>query len=172
MTQREDLPYLIVDGYNVIGQSEQHKLAFERDPDVARAYLVDDVASYAAGRYEALIVFDAHGNPGSDGAPHDVAGLTVVFSPAGVEADSVIEQCALELSGSGRRVVVATSDSATRHAVSRPGVSVQSAGAFASTLTSAAEEEADLGDERVRARIEDLVDEETRRRLSEWARGG
>ena len=62
---------LVVDGYNVIHCTPRYeKLVYDHsdDPyssdvhDMARTALINDVAAFAQGRYEAVIVFDGAGN--------------------------------------------------------------------------------------------------------------
>ncbi|MBI5231912.1 MAG: NYN domain-containing protein, partial [Coriobacteriales bacterium] len=83
---------LIVDGYNVLMRARAYAELARTDLDAARAALVSDVAAFAHGEFRATVVFDGGGNPASLGVPHDVAGVTVLFSPYGVDADAVIEQ--------------------------------------------------------------------------------
>ena len=82
---------LIVDGYNVIRQTPPYKTIAEDDLDASRLALISDVSAFAHGEFGATVVFDGHNNPGSDGQPHSVAGVTVIFSRYGHNADSVIE---------------------------------------------------------------------------------
>ena len=66
---------LVVDGYNVIHCTPRYeKLVYDHsdDPyssdvhDMARTALINDVAAFAQGRYEAVIVFDGAGNISSE----------------------------------------------------------------------------------------------------------
>ena len=66
---------LVVDGYNVIHCTPRYeKLIYDHsdDPyssdvhDMARTALINDVAAFAQGRYEAVIVFDGAGNISSE----------------------------------------------------------------------------------------------------------
>jgi predicted RNA-binding protein with PIN domain len=88
---------LIVDGYNVIRRTPPYRQIAENDFDAARSALVSDVAAFAHGEWNATVVFDGHGNPHSDGLPHEVSGVTVVFSPFGVDAD--VSRVTLSCSG-------------------------------------------------------------------------
>ena len=119
---------LVVDGYNIIRSNSGYATMMERDPDLARSRLVEDVAAYAANaRLMATVVFDGGNNPDSDGAPHHVAGVMVVFSPFGRDADGVIEGLARRWRDRGERVVVATSDGQSQRTVFAPGVTRMSA---------------------------------------------
>ncbi|MCI6681915.1 MAG: NYN domain-containing protein, partial [Parafannyhessea umbonata] len=92
---------LVVDGYNVIHKSQRYMDLVDQpsgrlgdtDPfDRARQLLIADVAAYAQGRYEAVVVFDAAGNVSPERPNLTVAGVRTVFSPTGEDADSVIER--------------------------------------------------------------------------------
>ena len=71
---------LIVDGYNVIRLTPPYRELAGIDLESARAALVSDVAAYAAGEWDATVVFDGANNPHSTGEPHNVAGVRIVFS--------------------------------------------------------------------------------------------
>lgn len=137
-------PVLIVDGYNLIGASEEYRSLMRRDPESARRRIVDAIASYAGGGWDATVVFDAASNPEADGVPRDEGGVTVVFSPAGMSADSVVEALARGLRDEGRRVRVITSDAASRHTVAGPLLQVSSSSAFLTELEGARADAADL----------------------------
>ncbi|RRF89648.1 MAG: hypothetical protein DUD33_06425, partial [Coriobacteriaceae bacterium] len=96
---------LVVDGYNVIHKSPRYMALVDEvsgrlgdtDPfDRARKLLVADVAAYAQGRYEAVVVFDGAGNVSPDRPNLTIAGVRTVFSATGEEADSVIERIVTE----------------------------------------------------------------------------
>jgi predicted RNA-binding protein with PIN domain len=163
---------LLVDGYNVIRQTPPYRELAEGDLETARAALVSDVAAYADRSFVATIVFDGHLNPASKGVPHIVAGVTVVFSRYGVDADSVIESLARAARDRGDDTVVVTSDAQTQWAVLGGSVARMSSPEFAGELRAQdAEwrEHSPAGS--VRGRLEDRVDADTRERLSRWARG-
>jgi predicted RNA-binding protein with PIN domain len=164
---------LIVDGYNVIRQTPPYRELAEDDLESARAALVSDIAAYADRSFHATVVFDAHSNPDSQGVPHEVAGVTVMFSRYGVDADSVIESLARTARECGDDTVVVTSDAQTQWAVLGGSVSRMSSPEFAGELRAQdAEwrEHSPAGS--TRGRLEDRVDAHTRERLSKWARGG
>lgn len=114
---------LIVDGYNVIRTSGLYRDIEVEDYtggeglNPAREKLIADVAVFAQGRYDATVIFDGAGNGESDGAPRDVAGVTVVYSRAGESADSAIEKLATQARERGREVFVVTSDAQTQWTV-------------------------------------------------------
>lgn len=164
--------HLIVDGYNVLLADPRYAALAEADIDTARARLVEDVAMYAAAETHAFVVFDAGANPASDGRPHHVAGVAIVFSPSGADADSVIESLAHRFRAEGHEVVVATSDAATQNAVMGAGAVRMSSAELTRELAEAAEET-----RRTRCvgtaagRLEDRIDPRVRDVLWHWARG-
>lgn len=122
---------LVVDGYNVIHCDPRYeRLVYDRsdDPysrdvhDAARTALIADVAAFAQGRYEAVIVFDGAGNV-SDARPNlPRAGVDIRFSPTGVSADTVVQQLCTEARAEGRACSVVTSDGTIQAVVMGKGV--------------------------------------------------
>lgn len=117
---------LVVDGYNVIRESRTYRQLIDEDltdpllHDVyvrARQALLADVAAFAQGSYEATVVFDGFGNPDPERPPLRTAGVNVVFSPSGVEADTVIERMVAEERSAGSEVTVITSDAGVQSTV-------------------------------------------------------
>ena len=113
---------LVVDGYNVIFKGERYTSLMDEsdtaDPfEAARERLVSDVAAYAQGRYEAVVVFDAAGNVSPDRPNLPKAGVRVVFSETGESADSVIERLVTTARRQPREVTVITSDKTIRATV-------------------------------------------------------
>jgi predicted RNA-binding protein with PIN domain len=163
---------LIVDGYNVIRQTPPYSFLAEDDLDAARAALVSDVGAYAHGEFEATVVFDGHGNPASTGVSHDVAGVTVIFSRYGVDADSVIESIARTARLRGEETTVVTSDAQTQWTVLGGRVSRMSSAEFSGELRAGSREwaqHAPAGD--VKGRLEDRIAADTKQQLWRWARG-
>ena len=81
---------LVVDGYNVIHCTPRYeKLVYDHsdDPyssdvhDMARTALINDVAAFAQGRYEAVIVFDGAGNISSERPNLPARGVRIEFWP-------------------------------------------------------------------------------------------
>jgi len=164
--------YIIVDGYNVIGRGDRYRGRADEDLDAARAQLVSDVAAYAQGLGRALVVFDGAGNPHSDGLRHEVAGVEVIFSRYGIEADSVIEEAAIARRGEGYDVTVVTSDAQTQWAVMGAGVTRMSATDFVREIAG----EQDQRRESVpagstRTTVSERVDEQVAAVLERWAKG-
>ena len=163
---------LIVDGYNVIHATPPYNLLAEEDLDAARAALVSDVSAFAHGEWRATVVFDGHNNPSSDGVSHEVAGVTVVFSRFGVDADTVIESLARAARQSGEETCVVTSDAQTQWTVLGGTVTRMSSSEFTGELTVGSrewEEHSPNGSRKVR--LEDRVDADTREQLWRLARG-
>lgn len=165
---------LVVDGYNVIMAVPRYREIADRDDlDSARSALLRDVASYADGRAHATVVFDGAANAHSAGVPHELLGVTVVFSAHGVSADSVVESLVREARERGDAVEVVTSDAQTQWAVLGPAVTRRSSAEFADELR---------GDEREwrehavkatgRVPVEERIAEDVRATLERWARGG
>ena len=128
MTRRE---LLVVDGYNVIYGTPRYQRLIDapdarsrdHDPfDRAREALVGDVAAYAQGRFEPVIVFDAGGNLNPEHPELRRAGVRMVFSPTGVTADTVIERIVGERRERGERTTVVTSDATVQATVFGDGV--------------------------------------------------
>jgi predicted RNA-binding protein with PIN domain len=170
---------LLVDGYNVLRSSELYSHLTRETPDhthdafnLARQTLLTDVATFAGRAYEATVVFDGGGNPLSTGEPRVVAGIRVIFSPAGVSADSVIEERAHAAVGRGREVLVVTSDAATQWTVLRGKVTRMSAAGFADEMRSVQQELAEAAAQQVNKRtLAQRLDPRIRETLERLARG-
>lgn len=129
---------LVVDGYNVIygtaryqGLIDEHAGAgaladvahLSRDPyghdpfGRAREALVADVAAYAQGTYDAVIVYDGAGNLSDERPNFSQAGVRVIFSQTGESADTVIERLVTRARHENRDVLLVTSDNTIRFTV-------------------------------------------------------
>ena len=163
---------LIVDGYNVIHAAPRYKSLIDVDIDTARANLINDVALYAEGSFSATVVFDGATNPYSDGIAREVAGVYVIFSPHGSDADSVIEDLAGRYCKKGDRVTVVTSDSETQWVVVGQGATRVSSAEFISELIETDEEYADHAPKNLqRVGVEDRIDPSVREALKRIADG-
>jgi predicted RNA-binding protein with PIN domain len=144
-------PLLLVDGYNVLRATGRYEHlmaegndrvvvtaggsgrsagggAISGDPfERAREALVADVAAFAQGSYEAVIVYDGARNLSPDRPELRPAGVRVVFSEQGESADTVIERLSAQARRAGREVALVTSDNAIR--------STAGTGPFASSVT-------------------------------------
>lgn len=174
--QREKV--LIVDGYNVIrATSEYSRLIDEDDPrnrDVyhrARTRLIDDVAGFAHGEYDAYIVFDGGGNARSEGKSSTCGGVNIIFSSAGKEADAVIESLARNARAENRDVFVVTNDAAMQWTIFRENVTRMSARMFVGEMEDDVAGREDKPVRTMKNTLGDRIDPEVARKLSEWARG-
>ncbi len=169
---------LIVDGYNVIRSASSYQDLSPDDFDggpgwnAARAKLVADVATVAQGLYDATIVFDGGGNPESQGSVTHEAGIAVIYSAAGTDADQEIERLAHEARGGGREVVVVTSDAATQWTVYGEGVMRMSSAAFFGEISSANASWRESNPSPMMKRtLAERLDSQTAAALARWARG-
>ena len=163
---------LLVDGYNVIHRTPPYDALAADDLDASRTALVSDVGAFAHGEWEATVVFDGAANPHSNGQPHRVAGVSVIFSAYGTEADHVIESLSRTARDRGDEVLVVSSDAQTQWTVMGGGAMRMPAGEFGDELREADRswrEHAPSGERTVR--LEDLIDPAVKERLSRWARG-
>lgn len=166
---------LVVDGYNVIFKSDRYMALVVgaedgSDPfDSARDLLIADVAAYAQGSYDAVVVFDAAGNVSPDRPNLGKAGIRVVFSRTGESADSVIERLVTGARLQPRGVTVITSDNAIRATVGGvPVTRISSDVLVANVAHMNADIEVELAD-RTHAKLTlgDRLDARTRARLDE-----
>lgn len=134
---------LVVDGYNVIHAAPRYEqLVYDHsdDPyssdvyDMARTALIADVAAFAQGRYEAVIVFDGAGNISVDRPNLPQAGVRIEFSPTGVSADTVVQRLCTDAREGGRACSVVTSDGTIQATVMGKGVTRISARMFVEEL--------------------------------------
>lgn len=164
--------HFLIDGYNLLHAHPVLGTMVGEDIDAARARLVAELAGFAQGGPRTIVVFDGAGNPFSDGAPHHLGGLTIIFSAAGTSADTVIEALARRFRDRGQAVVVVTSDAATRDTVRADSVSVRGAGAFAAELLATGVEQRESsarGSRRVP--LGERIDLSVGTKLARWARG-
>ena len=125
---------LVVDGYNVLRGTRRYVDMAERDFDAARDRLVADLGARAAEGQPVTVVFDGGANPFSDGEPHLVGGVNVIFSASGTDADTLIEALASAARDAGDETEIVTSDGATRWTSMGGPVTVTRASAFALEL--------------------------------------
>ncbi len=164
---------LIIDGYNLIFSDTRYASLAKDDLDGARARLVEDVGSYCRGEARVTVVFDGGGNPASDGAPHHIAGVTVLFSRAGETADAVIEALAQRARERGERALVVTSDAETQWVVMGGGVTRVSSAEFIGRLRSGVRDwESDVPAAKRKGIVQDRIAPDVREALSRWARDG
>ena len=157
----EPRPLLVVDGYNLLHADDTYRALADRDVELGRRRLVDDVAVFAADRYEAVVVFDGGGPD-----PSAALGVRVEFSGNG-EADTIVESLAFQAREAGRRCLVVTSDRATRDAVLGRGVDAISSAVMLGHLSESEGEWRESRGRSPRVTIADRLDPATRARLQE-----
>ena len=162
--------HIIVDGYNLLLGAPRYRADAARDIDAARERLIADLGARAAEGERVTVVFDGASNPASDGEPRQVGGLTVIFSPAGTDADSVIEALAAEARAAGVATQIVTSDAATRWTATGGSVTVTRALVFSKELE---DDERSWREQRATGRpgstLSDRLDGEVRSRLDRMA---
>ena len=179
---------LVVDGYNVIygttryqGLIDEHAGAgaladvahLSRDPyghdpfGRAREALMADVAAYAQGTYESVIVYDAAGNLADDRPDFSAAGVRVVFSKTGESADTVIERLVTKARRENRDVLLVTSDNTIRFTVGGVPVTSISSQLLATDIGTVVKDAEVAREERSHARmtLEDRLSPEAREKL-------
>lgn len=177
VAKRSHHELLVVDGYNVIFGTPRYEALIDEpgprqldhDPfDRARELLVSDVAAFAQGRYDPVVVFDAAGNVNPDHPELRRAGVRMIFSPTGVTADTVIEKLVTECRHEMREVTVVTSDNAIRATVGGIPVTRISSAMLAHEIDVLDEEREVDGADRSRGRltVEDRLDPETLAKLN------
>lgn len=169
---------LVVDGYNVIFKSARYLARMDEtvagDPfEQARDLLVSDVAAYAKGRYEPVIVFDAAGNVSPERPGLSKAGVRMVFSRTGESADAVIERLVTEQRLLPRAVTVVTSDRTIRATVGGVPVTRISSDVLVADVNQLAAEYERANAERQtqHMRLEDRIDPAAREKLWRMLRG-
>jgi predicted RNA-binding protein with PIN domain len=123
----EPAKHLLVDGSNVVYAWPELRQALQKEGrDVARGRLVEQLrVLHDFERLRVSVVFDGRGAEIAVERPTHHTAFSVVYSPAGMTADDVIEQLTAQGVKSGP-VVVATADSAERAMVESLGAEVLS----------------------------------------------
>lgn len=184
------LPLLVVDGYNVIYGATRYETLIDehagagaladvahlsRDPyghdpfERAREALIADVAAYAQGSYDPIVVFDAADNLSDERPNLSRAGVRVVFSRTGESADAVIERLATRARSTGRDVLLVTSDNTIRFTVGGVPITTVSSQLLARDLETTSREIETERQERSHGRmtLEDRLSPAAREKLRE-----
>jgi len=106
----------LVDGYNVLHKCGWLKSLLRQDLETAREALIDKVAHYCVQTgARVTIVFDGRGPQLPEHVAHNrgVPSLAVIYSPAKLTADAVIERMVYE-SPQKMSVIVVTNDRGVR----------------------------------------------------------
>lgn len=173
---------LVVDGYNVIhktlrytdlvdgdkNDSDAPTTRLGNDPFVrARELLIADVAAYAQGRYEPVIVFDGAGNINPERPALTTGGVRLMFSHPGESADAVIERLVTEAREQMRDVTVVTSDNTIRATVGGIPVTRISSDVLIADIATLTTEYENANDERQHQHmtVEDRIDPAVREKL-------
>ncbi len=108
--QKDDLEFVLVDGYNIIFAWEDLKALAAKSLDSARERLIERLRNYQGFRQCAVIVvFDAYKVKNNPGSVEHLGGLSVVYTKEAETADMYIERATYDLS-KRHKVRVATSD--------------------------------------------------------------
>ncbi|GAA6823002.1 NYN domain-containing protein [Staphylococcus lloydii] len=110
--------YLIIDGYNMIGQSTELSKLSQENLEEARERLLTTIANYSAViADEVLCVFDAYEQSGMQ-TEYMYHGVKVVFTKEKETADSYIEKYVYDLYDKyTTHITVVTSDMSEQHAI-------------------------------------------------------
>ncbi|MDO4849078.1 MAG: NYN domain-containing protein [Coriobacteriia bacterium] len=169
---KKRLDLLVVDGYNVIFKSERYLARMDRsgvsDPfEQSRDLLISDVAAYAKGKYEPVIVFDAANNVSPERPYTAKGGVRTIFSKTGESADAVIERLVTEERLAPHAVTVVTSDSTIRATVGGVPVSKISSDVLVHDVDALAVEyeSENAARQRQRMTLEDRLSPEQRQKL-------
>ncbi|TDM12024.1 NYN domain-containing protein [Macrococcus lamae] len=166
--------YTIVDGYNVIGQSEHLKaLALESLEEARKALLLDLVNYDARQQGELICVFDAYDVKRAESTEW-FHGVKIIYSREKETADSVIERLVYDLYDKHiTRITVVTSDLSEQHAIFGTGALRISSREFLTELDEDKElleqDMKEMNTFKPRTRID--IDEETKLRLERLRRG-
>ncbi|MDO5120232.1 MAG: NYN domain-containing protein, partial [Coriobacteriales bacterium] len=133
----------------------------------AREALLADVAAYAQGTYDPVIVFDGAGNLSEDRPDFSSAGVRIVFSRTGESADTVIERLVTRARHENRDVLLVTSDNAIRFTVGGVPVTSISSQLLATDLGHVDRDVETAREERSHGRmtLEDRLSPEAREKL-------
>ena len=110
--------YLIIDGYNMIGQSRELSKVARESLEEAREQLLDVIANYnAVVADEIVCVFDAYEQSGIE-REYMYHGVKTVFTKEKETADSYIERYVYKLYNKHTtHITVVTSDMSEQHAI-------------------------------------------------------
>lgn len=110
--------YLIIDGYNMIGQSSTLSTVAKENLEEAREQLLDTIANYNALIADEIVcVFDAYEQSGIE-REYFYHGVKTIFTKEKETADSFIERYVYELYNKHTtHITVVTSDMSEQHAI-------------------------------------------------------
>lgn len=121
----EFVKHLLVDGYNIAHAWPELRRVLQREGrEAARAALVARLrVLHDFERWRVSVVFDGRGTEIAIERPTPQATFSVLYTPAGMTADDLIEQLAAQ-AATPREVAVATADQAERDTIEAAGAQV------------------------------------------------
>jgi predicted RNA-binding protein with PIN domain len=120
--------HIIIDGYNLIRQSEKLSSLDLQDIELERDALIDMLAAYKKIKgHRITVVFDGTRSALISRQRDRQKGITIVFSHKGESADTVIKQMARR---DGEKALVVSSDLDIVHSVEASGAAVIGAADF------------------------------------------
>ena len=125
--------HIIIDGYNLIRQSDTMATLDQQDIQSGREALIDRLVTYKKLRgHKITVVFDGYGTPPVMGLRRErIRGIEVVFSRRGETADAVIIRMAAR---ERERGVIVTSDREIQRAATSQMAAVIDSPAFEEKL--------------------------------------
>ena len=125
--------HIIIDGYNLIRQSESLSLLDLQDIQIGRDALIDMLAAYKKLKsHRITVVFDGIAAPSFSQHRHRRKGISIVFSHKGESADTVIKKMARK---ERQRALVVSSDRDIVQSAEASGAATVSADEFEAKLT-------------------------------------
>ena len=119
---REQIPWLLVDGYNLLYAWEELRTLAKGSLEAARTRLMDEMSNYCGFTGSAMVlVFDGRGGESKGENRFVYHGVHVAFTPAGVSADGYL-QTLLEEIGPNHAVRLVTGDGLIQLAAVGAGV--------------------------------------------------
>ena len=126
--------HIVIDGYNLIRQSDQLRSLDRRSLEEGRNALIRFLTPYKKGRRHAItVVFDAWDGGGPLEERDRQAGIDVIYSRRGKKADDVIKEMVSK--GRGEETLVVTSDRDVADYAVRRGATVVSSPEFEEVVT-------------------------------------
>jgi len=131
--------HIIIDGYNLIRQSDLFSALNRQDLQTAREGLVDSLAAYKrVKRHKITVVFDGADAPPESLGRDNRKGIAIKFSRKGELADAVIKRMAAR---EKERALVVSSDRDIVHFSTLQGAATISSPGFEEKMTLLAHEE-------------------------------
>ena len=125
--------HIIVDGYNLIRQSKSLSILDLQDIQLGRDALVDMLAAYKKVKSHRIsVIFDGTASPRFSQQREHRKGITIIFSPKGESADSVIKKMARK---ERQGALVVSSDQDIVQSAAASGAATVSANDFENKLT-------------------------------------